>query len=212
MSNNKMEIKHCKTEIKADSDNEMKFSGYASIFGNIDSYDDIMEKGAFTKTIKENKSRIRILAYHDMWNVIGKPTKLEEDSKGLYFEGKISNTTTGRDMYTLIKDKAVNEMSIGYNVVKFEYDKDKNLRKLKEVKLWEISPVTWGANDKAKIKHLFDNNKYDILESEVKRLEALILKLSADDFTLNKEKEPPPIFENDPETIQSLINVINKYK
>lgn len=208
-----MDYKIYKSEIKADGD-DMTFEGYASVFGNKDSWDDVMVQGAFSKTIKENKKRIKVLAMHDFYSVIGIPKTLEEDTKGLYFNAKISETQLGKDIFTLIKDKAITEMSIGYNALKWEVDRDENsknygTRYLKEVRLWEISPVTWGANERAKIKGLNIFSEYGKLETRLNYLESL-LKNGAGKFHF-KDNEPTADL-NDPDTIQSLIDEVQKYK
>ena len=81
---------------------------------------------------------------------IGKPLELREDAKGLYLKAKISDTALGRDVKTLIGDGVLCELSIGYDPVTFEYDAE-GIRHLKEVKLWEISVVTWAMNEEAVI-------------------------------------------------------------
>jgi HK97 family phage prohead protease len=159
----KFETKNFNFEVKATNDNTMEFEGYGSIFGNMDSYRDIVEKGCFNRTIKNNKKRIKILWQH--WKPIGKPIDLFEDEKGLYVKGKLSDIQQGKEAYTLMKDKVINEMSIGYSTVISEYDKEKNIRKLKEVKLYEISLVTWGANDKARVNNV---KSFDYLLEEMK--------------------------------------------
>lgn len=208
-----MAYKVYKSEIKADSE-DMTFEGYASIFGNKDAWDDVMVAGAFKKTITENKKRIKVLAMHDFYSVIGIPKKLEEDTKGLYFQAKISETILGKDIFTLIKDKAITEMSIGYNALKWEVDRDEDsknygVRYLKEVRLWEISPVTWGANDRARIKGLNIFSDYDKLEKRLQDLESL-LKGGAGQF--HSSNNEPTNDLNDPEKIQSLIDSIKNLK
>ena len=75
------------------------FSGYAAVYGNIDSGGDIIEPGAFTKTIAEGWERVKILALHnDCWLPIGRPLELREDSNGLFIKAKISDTSMGRDI------------------------------------------------------------------------------------------------------------------
>jgi len=129
-----------------------EFSGYASVFGNVDDGGDIVEKGAFTKTIAEDFARIKILSQHDQYALpIGKPIELREDDKGLYIRGKISNTQKGRDIQTLLKDGVLNEMSIGYDAVDYSVDESTGIRHLKQIKLWEVSIVTWAMNDQATI-------------------------------------------------------------
>lgn len=132
-------------------DESGEFSGYAAVFGNIDDGGDIIEKGAFSKTIKEDFSRIKILSQHDDSDLpIGKPIELREDDKGLYIRGKISDTQRGRDIRTLLKDGVLNELSIGYDALIFDIDAQ-GIRHLKEIRLWEISIVMWAMNDQAKI-------------------------------------------------------------
>ena len=131
-----------------------EFSGYAAVFGNRDSGDDIIEKGAFTRTIRENFDRIKILSQHNEFELpIGKPLELREDEKGLFIRGKISDTQKGRDVQTLLKDGVLTEMSIGYDTVVSELDRD-GVRHLKEIRLWEVSIVTWAMNDQATIEEV----------------------------------------------------------
>ena len=100
-----------------------EFSGYAAVFGNRDNGDDIIEKGAFSKTIREDFDRIKILSQHNDCELpIGKPLELREDEKGLYIRGKISDTQKGRDVRTLLKDGVLNELSIGYDTIIFDFD------------------------------------------------------------------------------------------
>lgn len=145
------EYKAFKFELES-TDESGEFSGYAAVFGNKDSGNDIIEKGAFSNTIREDFDRIKILALHnDCWLPVGKPLELREDEKGLYIRGKISDTSMGRDIQTLMKDGVLNELSIGYDAVVFDYDSEAGVRHLKEIRLWEVSIVTWAMNNQAKI-------------------------------------------------------------
>lgn len=171
-----MDFKAVKFETKALGDD--RFEGYASFFNNIDAYDDIIEKGAFRKTIAENRNRIKVLWQHDTNEPIGIPEEMHEDDNGLYVKAKISMTDTGKKALTLIKDGVITEMSIGYDVVKDDYKMlgTKRVRMLKELKLWEFSPVTFAANDKAKIlkmRHLLENIKGDKIETALSLLRSL---------------------------------------
>ncbi len=79
------EIKTFKFEVKEVDEEEGTFTGYAATFSKIpDSYGDIIDPGAFKKTIKERNKQIKILWNHYILEPIGRPTKLEEDEKGLY--------------------------------------------------------------------------------------------------------------------------------
>lgn len=147
----KWERKTIEFELENYNEAEGIFSGYGAVFSNIDSGGDIIEPGAFTKTIAENAERVKILSGHNEGLLpIGKPLELREDAKGLFLKAKISDTALGRDVKTLIGDGVLCELSIGYDPVTFEYDSD-GIRHLKEVKLWEISVVTWAMNEEAVI-------------------------------------------------------------
>lgn len=146
----KTEYKTLKFELEDFDEEQGIFSGYAAVFGNIDTGGDVIEPGAFTKTIAEGWERVKILALHNDYDLpIGKPLELREDAHGLYIKGKISDTAMGKDVKTLLRDKVLNEMSIGYDPVTFDYDKEDGVRHLREVKLWEVSIVTWAMNPKA---------------------------------------------------------------
>ena len=148
----KTEYKTVEFELEGFDDKEGTFSGYGAVFSNIDSGGDIIEPGAFTKTIAEGIGRVKILSGHnDSLLPIGIPTELREDAKGLFMSAKISDTTLGRDVKTLIHDGVLCELSIGYDPVVFDYDEN-GIRHLREVKLWEISVVTSPQLDRRKIR------------------------------------------------------------
>lgn len=139
-------------EFKASTDEENVIEGYASTFGGEpDSYGDVIEMGAFAKTIKERARDIKFLWQHDWQEPIGKITDIYEDAKGLFIKAKISTTQRGQDTMQLIKDGVIDKMSIGYSVIKQEWDSESQIRTLKEIKLYEVSAVTFPANTNAVI-------------------------------------------------------------
>lgn len=119
-------------------------SGYFAAFGNVDSDGDVMTKGAFTKTITENKARIAHLLQHNINQPIGKLLELEEDNAGLRFTSKMSESTLGNDTLIQYQEGILREHSIGFVTVKEEPREKHN--EILEVKLWEGSTVTFGAN------------------------------------------------------------------
>lgn len=124
---------------------------YASAFGNKDSDGDIVMPGAFAKTLRENgpdspKPRIKHLWQHSSWELIGKPTAMVEDAKGLLATSVIANTARGNDALALYELNLL-EHSIGYRVVKSSRDEITQTTQLTELQLWEYSSVTWGANE-----------------------------------------------------------------
>ena len=126
--------------------------GYASVFGVLDSYQDIIEAGSFSKTISgKNGKRVKFCYQHEFSDVIGKIVELREDERGLWFKAKISNTTLGRDVVELIQDGALDEISIGFRTIISEWDSKNEIRTIKEVELYEISIVSRAANEGAVI-------------------------------------------------------------
>ena len=147
----KHDVKTMQFKVDAYNEEEGIFSGYGAVFDNVDSGGDIIEPEAFTKTLAEGWERVKILALHnDCWLPIGRPIELREDTNGLFLSAKISDTSMGRDIKVLLKDGVLNELSIGYDPIVFDYDGD-GIRHLREVKLWEVSVVTWAMNPEAVI-------------------------------------------------------------
>jgi len=133
-------------ELKAD-DGLMLFSGYASVYGTLDHVGDVVMRGAFDDTLTNGRKR-RLLWQHQMTEPIGVEQSLLSDEKGLFGTWKLSRTTRGLDAYELLKDGAVDSLSIGYQVAEAEYD-DAGVRLLKAVDLLEVSLVSIPALDQA---------------------------------------------------------------
>lgn len=130
------------------------FEGYGSVFGVMDAYGDIVERGAFTETLrKSHQSGIMpaMLWQHNATSPIGIWTAMHEDEYGLHVEGELADTTLGNEAYTLMKMGALSGLSIGYSVVEDEYDRKRDARLLKQINLWEVSPVTFPANSDARV-------------------------------------------------------------
>ncbi len=142
-----MERKSFTFEVKVDTATR-RVTGYGAIFGNKDSYNDIIMPGAFAKSI--GKRQVKMLYQHDCDDLLGFWDVVREDAKGLYVEGTIAKTSLGNDVYELATMGALNSMSIGYNVDLCEYDGG-GTRLLKEIDLWEVSLVTFPANELATV-------------------------------------------------------------
>ena len=141
-------------EIKAVNEDGL-FSGYASVFEEIDSYRDIVKRGAFEKTLAESESKGRavpILWQHDASKPIGVYTSLKEDERGLYVEGQLNmDVQQAREALSLLRQKALSGISIGYNSVRYDTDVKSGVRRLYELKLYEASLVTFPACDGARV-------------------------------------------------------------
>ena len=196
--------------------------GYFSTFGIKDSDGDIIKNGAYAKTIAESgpngSNRILHLLQHNPMYPLGKPLKLIEDEHGLYFETAVSDTSYGKDTLKLYRDEVVSEHSVGFQVVKEHYSDEEQANIMTEIKLWEGSTVTWGANQFAQgslAKNLIPNDKlverfkqinkayysgdytdetYKLLKQQKEFLESVIYK------ALQNQKEPSG---KDPDTPQN---------
>ena len=134
-------------ELKA-RDDGWSFSGYASTFLNIDEGGDVVMPGAFKASL--GRRRPKLLWQHDIAEPLGRVMGLREDERGLFGEFKISKTSRGHDAYQLLKDGAIDSMSIGYIPEDQEYA-DGGVRQLKAVDLLEISVVSIPMNEEALI-------------------------------------------------------------
>ena len=232
-----MEIKSFPFEAKVDLE-KYEFEGYASTFGNEDLVGDIVEKGAFKKTIQERlpKNLIKVLWQH--YDPMGVPKHMEEDSKGLYVVAKVSKTRENQDRLQLMKDGVVDRLSIGYDVVKREVDdsaKDRTVR-LKELKLYEFSPVTFPANEEAvitgvkgreleellkripqleqyiKAGHFLTTASRQRIEDAIKALQALLNSFEEPGEPTPKSQEPPKIEGIDPDEFQSVLEELRDFR
>lgn len=133
-----------------------KFSGYGSVFGVKDSYDEIVAPGAFAESLASHKAKgsmPALLWQHRSGEPIGVYTKMEEDSIGLMVEGQLAlKTSRGAEAYELLKMGAISGLSIGFVPREDKYDKVTGIRTLNKVDLWETSLVTFPANDAARVQ------------------------------------------------------------
>lgn len=144
-----LERKAFRLRVKQLDDTGM-FEGYASVFGNEDSYGDVVERGAFSKTISDKQGRFPILWQHNPDEPIGVSTGMTEDMHGLAVSGHLNlDTQRGREAYSLLKQGALQGLSIGYQTI--TADPDGGVRRLRELKLWEFSVVTFPANELAQV-------------------------------------------------------------
>lgn len=210
-----MKIKTVKiSNIKADTQENI-ISGYASYFNNKDSHGDIIMGGAFTKTIQENKNRIKVLWQHDLREPIGKPIEMVEDEKGLFTTSKISETDVGKKAMILARDGVLNEMSIGYYPIKEDYDDNKKANIIREIKLMEYSLVTLASNPLAQltdVKNLLNEYQY----SQGNIMDIVALELLKSIKTLIKGDEPNTITQTDEKSlndkeVEFFMNEIKKY-
>lgn len=165
-----MERKHLSRpfEVKAISD-DGTFEGYGSVFGVEDWYRDIVVKGAFAKSLAAHKlkgSFPSMCWQHDQQKVVGVYEEMKEDDYGLFLRGRLlkDDVTLAREAYALMKAGAVTGLSVGIRVAVDEYDRNSDVRTIKEAELWEVSLVTWPANDLARVESVKSINDITGLE------------------------------------------------
>lgn len=148
--NRKIEYKELPLQIKRDSMTEDgKFEGYASMFGVVDLGDDVVQRGAFVKSLAERG--VKLLWQHDMHQPIGVWEEVREDEKGLFVKGRIlQEVQKGKEALALMRAGAIDSMSIGFRTVHSEW-LDDGVRKLIELELFEISLVTFPMLPSAKV-------------------------------------------------------------
>lgn len=139
-------------ELKLSGDG-MKFSGYASVFGMVDSYGDTIDPHAYDATLIDRERPIRM-----RWNhygpVIGKWLKMVVDEKGLYVEGELTpGHSTAEDVYALLKHGAIDGLSIGYVATKSQ-PLEGGRRLLQEIQLIEVSVVEEPADLHATVSNV----------------------------------------------------------
>ena len=207
-------------------------TGYASVFGNVDYDNDIIEKGAFTKSINERLKDIYYLYNHNWEKPIDKGSKgvkLYEDDYGLKFEATIpEGLSYGNDLIILYEEQIVDEHSIGFQSIKV--GKEGNSRLLKELKLYEFSAVTMAANPLARLEgiksSIKDNNEriskilklfkngnltdetYGLLELSLKQLQLESFELGKQELKSTQNEQEPPVstlISIEPQEINNLF-------
>lgn len=132
------------------------FEGYASVFGVLDSYNEIVAPGSFTESLAATKAagrQIPVVWQHDMAAPIGVYDSVVEDNVGLAVKGRLAipDVRQAVEALALMKMGAVPDMSIGYYVDKYETNSETGIVTLTKLDLVEVSLVTLGANPAARI-------------------------------------------------------------
>lgn len=159
-----LELKNASEAVKSlDFDLELKtfdaetgaFEGYAAYFNNVDRGNDIILPGAFKRSLEEFKSKnapIPLLWQHNDIEPIGFIPEYKEDDKGLLVKGQLDlEVQKAREAKSLMKNKVISAMSIGYRATKKSYNASTGIRTLIEVDLKEVSMVTFPMNDNARV-------------------------------------------------------------
>lgn len=135
------------------------FTGYGSVFDVVDSYSDVVHRGAFAGSLESWQQRgglPAMLWQHKFDEPIGVYTHMEEDEHGLYLEGRllVDDDPLAKRAYAHLKAGSLTGLSIGYDIAPggAEWDNQAEVFRLKNVNLWEVSLVTFPANDAARVE------------------------------------------------------------
>ena len=157
------ETKDFQFEIKAVDEDAYIIEGLASVYDVKDLQDDVVEKGAFTRTLAHKKGVAPLLWAHDRTMPIGKAV-LTDQPEGLWLRGELnSKVEKAREALALAKQGVATGLSIGYDTIQSERAKDGS-RHLKEIKLYEVSQVVFQACPQAQIfsaKNTDENEKVE---------------------------------------------------
>ncbi len=197
-----------KLEIKEMGSTEGTFTGLASVYGNKDLGGDVVMPGAFAKTLNDKNGEVPILWQHDTSEPIGLG-KLSDSSDGLQIKGElVLESSVAQKAYALMRRGVLKGLSIGYDTIK-EDIKD-STRFLKELKLWEVSLVTFPMNQAAgvqSVKRVEEEFRADLVEfitaekAQFKALNQALAEQSAaevqaliDRLAATLQKEAPEFF------------------
>lgn len=191
-------------EIKAMNE-DGSFTGIASVYGVEDSYGDIIEKGAFTKTIQENPE-IPLLWQHDDSEVIGKGTVTEQNGKVMISAQLDMEDSTAQKAYRKIKNKLVKGLSIGFQIVKKTVGEENGryIRRIQELKLMEVSIVTFPALAQAQITQV---KQRDEIAERLKAVEAQISALAEQKAAPAAPAKPEPVVDHSAELAAARLRL-----
>jgi len=203
-----MKYRDLDIEIKDIGESDGTFVGLASVYGNEDLGGDIVEPGAFTKTLSEKGGEVPLLWQHNMREPIG-IGRLTDTQKGLEIQGKLILTVgKAREAYDLMKNRVIKGLSIGYDSVRDEI-KDKK-RLLKELKLWEVSVVTFPMNELANVQSV---KSEDVL-ARIEALERVIKVLAPEGLHAGKPPVDTSAATHDnsaPEILHARLNSLETF-
>lgn len=191
------------------------FEGYGSVFGVKDSYDEIVAAGAFAESLATHKSQgtlPALLWQHRSGEPVGVYTGMHEDNIGLKVSGQLAlKTVRGSEAYELLKMKAISGLSIGFATREDSYDRVTGIRTLKKVDLYEVSLVTFPANDTARVQGVKNIEVIEDLKSAEQYLREVGMSRTEAKAFIARVKSLGPRDAGEDE-MQSLIAAIKQRK
>lgn len=149
-----LEHKFCNNDSVLTVTDEAIVEGYASLFGKTDQGGDVVQRGAYERSLAQlgrAGRQVKMLWQHDPAQPIGIWDEVREDDRGLYVKGRLlTDVARGREAASLIAAGAIDGLSIGYRTKRAEKDAG-GRRLLCELELWEVSLVTFPMLPEARI-------------------------------------------------------------
>lgn len=172
------ETKKFRFEVKAsDLQEDGTFTGLASTYGNVDQGNDVVDRGAFTKTLNERGAEVPILWSHDSKQPVGLGS-VEDSAAGLVIKGKLNlETQIGRDVYSNVKARIVKGLSIGFETLNRKMVE--GVRHLTELKLFEVSLCLFPMNEQAEVYGFKSREKKDDFLEELGEAQAMAFRYMA---------------------------------
>ncbi len=172
-----------------------EFKGHAGVFTRPDKIKDIVEPGAFARTIDHHKGKFPIADMHNLEKIVGN-AHVHEDKKGLAVEPGvlIRGLQKAEDVYLLLKNKVYDGMSFSFRPIQRQFKA--GFRHLKEVAVGEITvaPRSLICHPDALITDvkMFEQS-LDAYYEELKRV--LFPEEDIDEFMDRKIKELESVFK-----------------
>ncbi len=169
-----LERKFCRLENFVEAEGGTLVEGYASVFGKADQGGDVVQAGAYARSLRGLRGggrRVKMLWQHDPAQPIGVWDEVREDSTGLYVKGRIlTEVARGREAAALLAAGAIDGLSIGYRTRRAEKDSG-GRRLLSELELWEVSLVTFPMLPDARVGAKADDTAVALLRDMAEALQ-----------------------------------------
>lgn len=182
---------HANLKVVGEEDGKMIIEGYASVFGNVDSYYEVVDPGAFTDFLRSYFPRYPKLIWAHNWeDPIGITLEAREDERGLFVRGELTaGVQRAEEAYKLIKAGAITDLSFGFRVDQDMIDQNTGVRHLTKISIYEWSPVLVGANGEALITAVKSAIGREFTAEEVKAFQ--VKEDGSQDQPANNEDNKP---------------------